>query len=188
MILIIKMIYDILRLIMLESSIDHNVLFFMSCQYCYKLSKDLNYWKTLFNTHQIIILSQQFHKKYPDCTYQWVKEYRLSEYALRKTKALWIPMNNDHSYQCDIIGYINIDDDLSWLPDLFYYRIHSLEFHKRERHELHFLLNRTEGLINYHAYDNDDELIGMLTYYANDSKFLVTSMLYHLPHIRVEIL
>ena len=52
------------------------------------------------------------------------------------------------------------------------------------------LIYRNVGTVNYQCYDIDDNILVVLT--ANlkveESQLLITSMLYHLPHIIVKIL
>lgn len=179
---------DVLRLIMLESSIDANILFFMTNRYCYNLSKDIHYWKSKFLKHQLPILSLTFHQRYPAHCYRWIQEYKFVSYAMRKTKELWLKNNFTDNYQAAIIGYLRAGDDLSWLPTLFYNQIKCVE--EYEYHELHFLIYRNIGTVNYQCYDSDDELITVLSapLKERESKLLLTSMLYHLPHIIVKIL
>lgn len=186
---------DVIKLIMLESTIHHNHLFFMTCQYCYKVSKDPHYWKSLFLKHHLPILSYHYHQTYPTHPYQWLQEYKLSYYALSKTNELLkVPFecNMKNYYQSAIIGYLRVNDDLSWLPIQFYKRIKKVQQLEREfeYHELHFLIYQHVGTVNYQSYDTDDNIITVLTanLKADESTNLIMSMLYHLPDILVKIL
>ena len=178
---------DILRLIMLESSIDTNLSFFRINKFCYQLSKDIHYWKTKFIKHQLPILSHYFHRRYPAHSYRWIQEYKYVSYAMKKANELWLK-NNLENYQCAIIGYLRLGDDLSWLPLDFYNQIKEIQDY--EYHELHFLIYRNVGTVNYYCYDNDDQTIAIISANLKDqkSKILLISMLYHLPHILVKIL
>ena len=183
---------DILRLIMLESNIEVNQLFFMTCRFCYNISKDNHYWKEKFLKHNLPILSYDFHQYYPSYSYQWYKEYQYTHYAIHKTKQLWLHHNNSIDYyQSAIIGYLRINDDLAWLPQQFYKQImNALDDCLYEHHELHFLIYRNVGTVNYQCYDIDDNILIVLTanLKAVESQLLIISMLYHLPHIIVKIL
>ncbi len=182
---------DVLRLIMLESTIETNQLFFMTCRFCHGLSKDNHYWKELFKKNNLPILSHQFHQYYPSHPYLWYKEYQYTHYAMKKTKALWLQTNHTDYYQSAIIGYLRHDDNLTWLPANFYNQItNAIEDCIYEHHELHFLIYRNVGTVNYQCYDSDDDILIVLTanLKAEESQLLITSMLYHLPHIIVDIL
>ena len=181
---------DILRLIMLASTIQVNRMFFMTNHFSYNLSKNPNYWKTKFLKDQLPILSYYFHQRYPVHTYLWLQEYQYVRYALKRTEELWLSndLQNDY-YQSAIIGYLRVGDDLTWLPLAFYEQI-KWDVHDYVYHELHFLIYRNVGTVNYQCYDGHDNLITVVTanLKAEESKILLTSMLYHLPHILVKIL
>ena len=101
---------DVLRLIMLESTIEMN-------QY--------------FKKNNLPILSYDFHQYYPSYPYLWYKEYQYTHYAIHNTKQLWL--QNKSYYQSAIIGYLRINDDLSWLPKQI---MNALDDCLYEHHEL----------------------------------------------------
>src|SRR5687768_7554936 len=84
---------DILRLIMLDTTINDNIAMFMTNRFCYNLSKDINYWKTKFLKHKLPILSHYYHQRYPAHAYRWIQEYKYVSYALRKVNELWVKNN-----------------------------------------------------------------------------------------------
>ncbi len=175
---------DMIHLIMLFSNVDINLLFFRTNHFAYHLNTAY-YWKTKFTLHRLPILSFEFHQSYPSNTYEWVKEYRLVKNVLDKTNRLWENINIIN-YQSSIIGFIDMDDDLSWLP--FYQDIKNID-EDYENHQLHFLIYRDVGTVNYHYYDNEDNIINVITYSLKpeNSRLLVMSMLYHLPDICVSM-
>lgn len=171
---------DMLRQVMLFCTIDINYLFFMTNHFAYRLGKDLYYWKTKFKMNQLPILSYDFHQSYPSNTYEWIKEYRLVTSILSRINQWWC------KDQFSLVVSLSLDDDLSWLPDLFYNNIMNVD-EEYEEHALHILICKNIGTINYHYYDDENDYYDAITEKTDNAQLLVTSMLYHLSHVCIVI-